>query len=173
MDNSSSEKAVVHISGTLLRRAWHGADLNSCIVVRPGGEERDTAAYVVNQVKFDGPAEMMFDAQPRRSDRSESDTCHPGPISSDHPAFAHWKPAGRNEGFVGALPGFDNAIMVYLQADNSSIHVQLNPGDDYVPFDEFLKQVNENRIDAPVLDPRIETNCIDAELHFDTHPNER
>src|SRR4051794_35624947 len=104
-----AEKAIVHVSGTLLRRAWWGKELNSCIIVRPSGAERDSIAYVVNQVKFDGPSEMVFRTKPRERSHELDDRCAPDgtpPVEI----------AGK-QGFIGALPGFDNAIMVYLEAE--------------------------------------------------------
>jgi hypothetical protein len=135
----SREKAVVHVSGTLLRRTWYGNERNNCIVVRPAGEDRENVAYVVNQARFDGPSEMVFGVKPReRSDEKRLDA-----------ALGH----------VGTLPGFDNAIMVYLEVDEDAIHVQPNEGDEYVPFAEFRRLVETEKVQVPVLDPMVELNC--------------
>jgi len=136
-----TSKAVVHVASTLLRRNWYGTELTSCVVVRPAGKERDTTAYVVNQVKFSGPSEMVFDAKPR------------GPAAADKGLVPN------EHGFVGGLPGFDGAILVYLEANEADIHVQVKPGESFVPFGDFKKAVEVKRIAVPTLDPRLEVNC--------------
>jgi hypothetical protein len=136
---SSQQKAVVHISGTLLRRTWYSKELNSCIVVRPAGEDRDKVAYVVNQARFDGPSELVFSANPREVDEK-------GTLAGGH-------------GFVSALPGFDNAVMIYLEVDEDAIHVQPSEGSEYIPFSDFRRLVEDREITVQVLNPMLEDNC--------------
>lgn len=131
-------KAVVHVSSTMLRANWFGSELKNCIVVRPGGERRDTEGYIVRQVRFDGPTQMVFGAQPRKASREG--------IAAETSA-----------GHVGTLPGFDNAIMVYLEADEKDIHVQLNDGDEYIPLNRFKDDAKG--LKARVINPLKEINC--------------
>jgi hypothetical protein len=136
----SREKAVVHVSGTLLRRTWYTNERHNCIVVRPAGEDRENVAYVVNGARFDGPSEMVFDVKPRDSIDEQ------GRLDA---AVGH----------VGNLPGFDNAILVYLRVEEDAIHVQANEGDEYVPFAEFRRLVEAEKVQVRVLNPMIELNC--------------
>jgi hypothetical protein len=138
--NDKRDKAVVHVSGTLLRRTWYGNERHNCIVVRPAGEERDEVAYVVNQVRFDGPSEMVFNASPREEQDAEGKLV---------PAAGH----------VGRLPGFDNSILVYLEADEKDIQVQPNEGDDYVPLDRLKAAVQSDQLKLLTLNPMLEDNC--------------
>lgn len=147
-------KAIVHVSGTRLRETWRGPKLQSCIVVRPSGQKRDRIAYVVNQVRFSGPTEMIFSVKPRTKRRASSDLCAKA-VSGKKVRVA----GARETGYIGTLPGFDNAILVYLQADEDSIHVQPSEGDSYVSFNEFKSLVRSNRIKVPIIDPREEANC--------------
>jgi hypothetical protein len=151
--NSSSAKAIVHVSGTLLRRAWHSKELNSCIVVRPSGKERDQVAYVVNQVRFSGPSEMVYNTKPRNTPHDPRDKCIPDATE------AKGQKADPLQGFVGALPGFDNAIMVYLEADEDAILVQPKSGDQFIPFPDFRQLVGAKKVAVPILDPMAELNC--------------
>jgi hypothetical protein len=146
-------KAVVHISGTLLRRVWHGKVAEGVIVVRPSGDDRDSIGYVVNQVRFTGPTEMIYSVQPRTTPKSAHDTCTGA-------AERHYgtKP-GPTEGFVGTLPGFDNAILVYLEADEDVIQVQPHAGDAYLPFREFKVRHAAQQISSQTLVPLRENNC--------------
>jgi hypothetical protein len=139
MPDTKNAKAVVHISGTLLRRTWYGREMLSCVVVRPGGPDRDKKAYVVNQVRFKGPSELKFSAKPRGE--SENAT-----LDSGH-------------GFIGTLPGFDNAILIYLEAEEADIEVQPQSGDDYIPFLQLKEKVFASKSRILVLDPMKENNC--------------
>ena|ERR1700733_7713875 len=136
---ANNGKAVVHVSGTLLRRSWVGPDLHSAIIVRPSGKHRDSVAYVVNQVKFNGPSEMVFNAKARKAAKGTL--------------------AAQGGGFVGALPGFDGAVMVYLEADEAHIDIQPKQGDKFIPFAEFTRLVQSKKLDIPTLNPAIEDGC--------------
>jgi hypothetical protein len=63
------------------------------------------------------------------------------------------------KGFTGTLPGFDSAILVYMEVRESSIHVQPNDGDNFIPFSDFRAQVAAKKIKIPILDPMREGNC--------------
>jgi hypothetical protein len=131
------EKAVVHVSGTLLRQNWYGDERSNCIVVRPAGKERDTVGYIVHQVRFDGPTDLVFGAE-RRQPKGE------GLLGKS------------TKGFVGTLPGFDSAILVYLEAEEHHIHVQANEGDEFIPLHEFK---NRKELGVTTVNPQIEINC--------------
>ena len=131
-------KAIVHVSGTQLRRNWYGKELNSCIVIRPSGKQRDTLAYLVNQVKFNGETNMVFSAQPRKAAR--------GTLEKGH-------------GFEGTLRGFDNGIIVYLEVEEAYLQVQAKPGDSFIPFADFKRLVKARKIQVPILNPILEVNC--------------
>lgn len=133
-------KAVLHVSGSLLRKAWYSKDLESCIVVRPAGRERDSVGYVVNQAKFDGPADMVFDAKPRKADVKK------GVLA-------------QSEGHVGGLPGFDGSVLVYLAVDEAHLLVQPHAGDAFIRFADFKKLIADAKVSVRRIDPRIEVNC--------------
>jgi len=145
------EKAVVHVSGTLLRRIWWSNERNNCIVVRPAGPERDEVAFVVNQVRFDGPSNMVFSPTRRTKPREISDNCAPDRSKIDSEKSM--------EGHVGTLSGFDNAILVYIEADESAIYVQPNEGDKFISFNEFRHGVHSEKIVAHTINPKLEFNC--------------
>lgn len=141
MNTTTSEgKAVVHVSGTMLRRVWYGRELRNVIVVRPGGDDRDKVAYLVNQVRLDGPSRLVFDAKPREPSKGVTVEGEPG-------------------AFIGALPGFDGAVMVYLEVDEHAIHVQPNHGDEFIPFARMREMVGSHKIQIPVIDPRLADGC--------------
>lgn len=149
--NQKSKKAVVHISGKLLRQVWWSKERNNCILVRPAGAEGQKVAYVVNQVYFDGPSKMVYGVKPRTKPRDANDICAP-----DKSLIGTKKSI---EGHIGTLEGFDNTILVYLEADESSIHVQANEGDEFIPFVEFRKAFLAKKIIVPTLNPKIDLNC--------------
>jgi hypothetical protein len=142
----AATKAVVHVSGSHLRLCWHGQQLVPCIVLRPGGEERDKVAYIVNQIKFDGPTEMIFSAKPRTKPHDSKDACGP----SINPDGTIPSPT---QGFVGTLPGFDEAVLVYIQADEEHIRVQPREGDEFVKFDEFRSLLKAQKLAVPLIEP--------------------
>lgn len=137
---TESTKAVVHVSGTLLRRSWYSSDLYSAIVVRPAGQERDEVGYVVNQVRFRGPSEMVFDAKPREK--------------------AAVGALGASEsGYVGRLPGFDGAVMIYVEADEDDIEVQVERDGDYIPFADMVTAAASRKLKVMTIDPRLADGC--------------
>lgn len=145
-------KAIVHVSGTLLRRAWFGKEPSNCIVVRPSGKDRDTIGYIVSQVKFTGPAELVYSTKPRDK------PWDPGNKAADVVRAAQpQSEIGR--GYVGTLPGFDNAVMVYLEADESHIHIQPSSGDGFISFHEFRQSVEAKKLHPPVVNPMLEDGC--------------
>jgi hypothetical protein len=149
MSAALSSKAIIHVYGTLLRRAWWAKDYTACIVVRPSGKERDEIGYVVNQIRFDGPSEMKYSTEPRSSGRHGDDKCKPDDIQLE----------AVPQGVVGKLPGFDGAVLVYLEAEESDIHVQPRPGDKYIPFKDFRHMVANKGLQVPTLDPMSEKAC--------------
>ncbi|GAB2580619.1 hypothetical protein GCM10027168_11830 [Streptomyces capparidis] len=161
MSKESNNKAVVHLSGSLLRATWHGQEPMPCIVVRPGGDARDTTGYVVNQVRFTGPSQMRFETAPRTSPRAEHDGCVPSQplMATDHDRFRSWQPARGEAGIVGSLPGFDSAILVYTEADEADIEVQVLPDTPYIPLRDIPRLRDAGEIDLPMIDPQIEVNC--------------
>jgi hypothetical protein len=130
-EESNMAKAIVHISGTQLRRVWYGKERQNVVVVRPSGTEGETTAYLVNQVKFNGPSELVFAAKQREN----------------------------GEGWVGTLPGFDGAVLAYMTADEKDILVQANDGDEYVALAEFRKGLAAGRFKAPTINPRLADGC--------------
>jgi len=147
----TTKKAIVHVSGTLLRRVWWSNERNNCIVVRPAGPESDTIAFIVNQVRFEGPSNMVFGATRRTKPREINDDCAPDKSQIGSPKSM--------EGHVGTLNGFDNSILVYIEADESVIHVQPHEGDKFIPFSEFRHGVNSRNINVITLNPKLDLNC--------------
>jgi hypothetical protein len=97
-------------------------------------------AYVVNQVRFDGPSDLLFETRPKAT----------GPEGTLE--------AGER-GFEGMLPGFGNGVLVYQEASESSIRVQAHAGDPFLSFAEFRNQVASGQVSVLTLNPMQSSPC--------------